>query len=130
MARCEAAELLKTEGKVEYENSDGKKTDLLLSVDARQIGLSVARGFTYPMGTAMSPEKADELLEKKVGDLPLSQANGTGGDAWERSILHIIAVDSQHGDEIEAAWGRLDEGVKMDFGLMITVTDGVDDALY
>ncbi len=130
MARCEAASLLKTEGQVDYANPDGKKTDLLILVDERQIGLSVARGFTYPMGTAMSPEKADELLEKKVGDLPLSQDNGTGADAWERSILHIIAVDAQHGDEIEAAWGRLEAGTKMDFGLMITVTDGQDADLY
>ncbi len=130
MARCEAASLLKTEGKVDYSDPNGKKTDMLLLVDGRQVGLSVARGFTYPMGTEMTAEKADELLEKKLGDLPLSQANGAGGDIWERSILHIIAVDSQHGDEIEAAWERMDSSIKMDFGLMITVTDGADDALY
>lgn len=130
MARCEGAALLKTEGRVDYADPDGKKTDLLLDIDGRQVGLSVARGFTYPMGTEMSAESADALLEKKVGDLPLSQANGQGADTWERSVLHIIAVDGQHGDAIEAAWGRLDAGIKQDFGLMITVTDGQDADLY
>lgn len=105
--RCELAKLLKTESKITYD-VEGKKTDLLLEIDSRKIGVSVTRAYHYPPTTPFTEAEAKTLLDKKLSDLPLSQANATPQDAWVRSMLHVLAYDSQYADAVQAAWKQVD----------------------
>jgi hypothetical protein len=128
--RCELAKLLKTEGKVEYKDAGGKKTDLLTEIDARRIGVSVTRAYHYPPGAPYTDAEALALLNKKLADLPLSQSNAKPVDAWTRSVLHILAYDAQHADKVQSAWKTVGAAVKGDAILVLTVTDGKDDYIY
>ena len=128
--RCELAKLLKTEGKVDYKDAAGKKTDVLTEIDARAVGVSVTRAYHYPPGAPYTEAEAKSLLEKKLADLPLSQANAVPADAWTRSILHVFAYDPQHADTIEAAWSQVGAAVKGAAILMVTVTEGNDSYMY
>lgn len=128
--RCELAQLLKTESNITYTDAGGKKTDLLTEIDARKIGVSVTRAFHYPPTTPYTVAEAKALLDKKLADLPLSQANATAQDAWVRSILHVLAYDGQYGDAVQSAWSQVDPAVKGDAILLLTVTDGTDDYIY
>jgi len=129
--RCELAKLLKTEGKITYKSSSGKKSDLLLNIDTRKVGVSVTRAFQYPAGSKYTEAAAKKLLDKKLADLPKSKANAAAADAWTRSILHVIAYDKQHADMVQAAWSKqVTAATKQDAILMVTVTDGKDDYIY
>ena len=128
--RCELAELVKTESEVVYVEPNGKKTDLLLLVDQRSVGVSVTRAFHYPPQNPYTLAEAQELLTDKLSDLPLSAANADPADAWQRSFLHVVAYDAQYADEIEAAYASLDPSLTQDYFVIVTVSDGLDDFLY
>ena len=129
--RCELAKLLKTESKITYTNSGGKKTDLLLEIDARKIGVSVTRAYHYPPTNLYTEAEAKKLLDKKLADLPLSKANATTQDAWSRSVLHVIAYNKQYADAVQSAWNKqVTAATKKDAILVLTVTDGKDDVIY
>ena len=128
--RCELAELIKTEAEVIYENPDGKKTDFVVWIDGRKVGVSVVRAYHYPPSNPYTVAEATTVLNGKLSDIPLSAANATPQDAWVRSMLHVVAYDSSYADSIETAWAALDDTVRADTILVVTVTDGNDDFIY
>jgi len=130
LARCEFATLLKSEGEILYTDNGGKKTDELVSIDARKVGVSVTRAYHYPPTDPCTPAEAQALLTKKLGDIPLSAANAAPSDAWERSILAVVAVTQQCADVYAQQWGQLDAALKGDTIVVLTVTDGEDSAIY
>ncbi len=128
--RCELATLLKTEAKIDYTNVGGKKTDLLVSIDGRKIGVSVTRAVHFPKGQPYTEAEAQTLLHKKLSDIPLSEANAVAADAWGRSMLHVIAWDAQHAQVVKDVFAALDDQVKAKTILIVTVTNGTDDYIY
>ena len=129
--RCELASLLKTEAEITYDDPDGKKTDLIVEVDAVRVGVSVTRAYSYPPEEGMSPEAAQSLLDDKLADILVSAENASYEDAWEVSFLSVIAWDDAHADAIVAAWERVDPAVKGDTRVLLTATHGdADDILY
>jgi hypothetical protein len=129
--RCELAQLLKTESNIDYTDIGGKKTDLLLEIDGRKIGVSVTRAFHYPPTSPYTDAEAKALLDDKLSDLPLSQANATPQDAWVRSLLHVLAYDAQSADVVQNVWGtQVSDAVRGNAILILTVTDGNDDYIY
>lgn len=128
--RCELAALLKTERFIDYQDAGGKKTDLLVSIDSRKVGVSVTRAYHYPPSNPYTLVEAEALLTDKLADVLLSAANAEPWDAWERSILHVIAYDAQYADAIETAFYGLDPSITAETILMLTVTDGNDAFIY
>lgn len=128
--RCELATLLKTEKEIDYLNVQGKKTDLLVSIDGRKVGVSVTRGYHFPPTNPYTVQEAKNLLTGKLSDVLLSAANADPADAWSRSILHVIAYDSQYADALQLAYNTLDAATKAETILLITVTDGNDAIIY
>ncbi len=127
---CEQAQLLKTEGEITYDDAGGKKTDLLVSIDGRDVGVSVTRAYHYPPEDPFTAAEASELLASKLTDAIASAENATDSDAWERTMLHVIAYDSQYADEVELAWANLEALTRNDIIVLVTVTDGNDEAIY
>jgi hypothetical protein len=128
--RCELADLLKTESEVLYQDPAGKKTDLLVTIDAFKVGVSVTRAFGFPPDAPYTQQQAYDLLMKKLSDIPLSTANVDPTDAWEKQILHVIAYTSAHADTLELAYATIDPTVRADTVLLITVTEGDDAFIY
>lgn len=128
--RCELANLLKTEREIVYVDKNGKKTDALVTIDGRKVGVSVVRAFHYPPTDPCTAADADKLMIKKLGDIPLSAANAADEDAWERSVLHVIAYNDQCADAFAAAWESLDFSVRASTIVVITTTEGKDDFIY
>jgi hypothetical protein len=130
LVRCELAELLKTEGEIAYKDAGGKKTDELVLIDGRKVGVSVVRAFHYPAGQPYTADEATKILQKKLGDVLLSGPNAAPEDAWQRSVLAVIAYDDQHADQIASAWQQLDGTTKASTIVYVTVTGGDDAFLY
>jgi len=128
--RCELAALLKTEAEVVYQDPAGKKTDLLVDIDAFKLGVSVTRAYIYPPGTPYTEADAKALLEKKLSDIQVSSSNVTPGDAWEKQILHVLAYKPEFADTMEQAYASIDPAVRGDTVLYITVTEGNDEFIY
>jgi hypothetical protein len=130
LAACEQAELLKTEGEIAYRNEGGKKTDLLLRIDALTIGVSVTRAYGYPPENPYTYAQAFDLLSGKLSDVLLANANVVAEDVWEKQILHVIAYEAEHAAQILAAFEQVDAVTKADTIVIVTVTDGDDAFIY
>lgn len=130
LAACEQAELLKTEGEITYRDGGGKKTDLLLRIDALTIGVSVTRAYGYPPENPYTYDQAFDLLSGKLSDVLLANANVAPEDNWEKQILHVIAYEAEHAAQILAAFEHIDRATKADTIVIVTVTDGDDAFIY
>ena len=128
--RCELANLLKTEGEIVYQNSGGKKTDILVEIDSVKIGVSVTRALKYPFDAEYTVADAEDLLDGKLSDILLSSANVASEDSWQKQILHVIAYSDQHAQSLLTAYNSLDSAVKADTVVIVTVSDGDDGFLY
>jgi hypothetical protein len=130
LLRCELAELMKTETEILYLDAGGKITDLLVFLDERRVGVSVTRAVGWPKDDPYTEEKASELLEKKLQGVLDSTSNVDAEDAWARQILHILAYGDEHAASLEAAWQGLDDALRADTFVIVTVTDGDDGFMY
>jgi hypothetical protein len=130
LARCEGAALLKTETEIAYDDPGSKITDLLVEIDGLRIGVSVTRAYAYPPGSVYTADRAKALLEKKLGDILESSANVSASDAWVKQVLYIIAYNDQHLAAVEEALGAIDDALKSDTVVMVSVSDGDDAFLY
>ncbi len=128
--RCELAELVKTEGEIDYQDPAGKKTDLLVQIEGHRLGVSVTRAYGWPPEAPYTEAQATELLGDKLSDVLLSSANVANSDRWSRQILSILAYAPEHGQRIEAAWTSLDPAVRANTIVVVTVTEGNDDYIY
>lgn len=130
LARCDQASLILSESKIDYIDEGGKKTDILMSIDGRNIGVSVVRAYHYPPGDPYTEAEATAILTKKLSDIPYSQKNAKPYNSWERSMLAVIAYDQQHADTIASAWNKLDASLRWNVIVVVTVTDGDDSVIY
>jgi hypothetical protein len=128
--RCELAKLLHTEREIRYKDESGKKTDLLVEIDGRKVGVSVTRAFHYPPGQPYTESEANKLLAKKLPDVLASSANAKATFAWKRAMLYVIAADQQHAETLKVAYDKLDAATRANTLLLVTVTDGKDDYIY
>jgi len=129
LARCETAELLKTETEIVYDQA-GKITDLEVALDGHKIGVSVTRAVTFPFGDTYTTGDATMLLTKKLGDIQLSTANVSAEDRWDKQILAILAWDDQAADTIAQVWATLDGSLRADTIVVVTSTGGDDTFIY
>lgn len=130
LARCESAELLKTEATIVYQNPMGKKTDLLVEMEGLKIGVSVVRAVGFPQDDPWTPAQAEVILTKKLEDILVSSANVAPEDAWVKQILSVVAYGPMHLDSLLTAYAGLDPAIKADTVLIITVTNGDDAFIY
>lgn len=128
--RCELATLLKTERWIDYLDANGKKTDELVTIDGRKVGVSVVRAYHYPPSNPYTEAEASAKLTGKLDDILKSSKNAAPGDAWERSILSVIAWDDQYADVVVAAWGKIDPAIRASTIVVVTSTHGEDGFLY
>ena len=130
LARCEAAALLKTEAEIVYTDEMGTKTDLLVELQGRKLGVSVTRALGFPFDDPYTVQQAQALLEDKLGDIPASTANVAPEDAWTKQILHVLAYGPMHAQSLETAYEALGPDVRLDTLVIVTVTDGDDAFIY
>jgi hypothetical protein len=129
LARCELAQLLKTETEIIY-STPGKITDLEVMMDGHKIGVSVTRAETYPLGQPYTVETATTLIARKLTEIQESTANVSAGDRWDKQILAVLAWDDQAADSVAQAWGMLDPSVQADTLVVVTTTGGDDTFIY
>lgn len=130
LARCEAAELVATEGEIEYLDPMGTKTDLLVEIDDLAVGVSVTRAFAFPPETPYTVDQAEPLLVDKLMDISSSTANVAPSHVWVKQVLHVIAYADQHAEAILEAYEGLDPSIRADTILLVTVTHGDDAFVY
>ncbi|MBM4377086.1 MAG: hypothetical protein FJ095_18550 [Deltaproteobacteria bacterium] len=127
--RCDQAKLVKTEAEVVYA-TEGKKTDLLVEIDGKKVGVSVVRAMSFPEGAPYPADQALGLLTGKLEDILKSSANVAPEDAWEKQVLAVIAQTPDHAKAIVDAYGKLDAATKADTVVVVSVTEGTDQFVY
>lgn len=129
LARCEGAELVKTEAEILYDTK-GPRTDLLVEFDGTPIGVSVVRAQGFPLDDPYTVEQASTILEDKLADIPLSTAAVSEEDAWGKQILHVVAYGPMHAESLQTAYASLAPTLTLDTIVVVTVTDGDDLFIY
>jgi hypothetical protein len=129
LARCETAGLLKTETEIIYD-TQGKITDLEVTIAGHKIGVSVTRAFAFPLGTPYTPEQATTLITRKLEDILASSANVSAEDRWDKQILAVMAYDGQAADVVAQVWAGIDASIRADTLVVVTVTEGADTFIY
>lgn len=129
LARCDGAQLLKTETEIVYTQA-GKITDLLVAVGGRKVGVSIARAVTFPFGNPYTASAATTLINAKLDAINESTANVSAADAWVKQVLVLVAYDQQHADTLAGAWATIDAAKKANTIADVVVTDGSDANLY
>ncbi len=129
LARCELAELIKTETGVVYD-VEGKKIDILVGIDGRKVGVSVTRAVTFPFGDPYTLTAATTLFERKLDDIQLATAQVSAADRWTKQMLVTLAFDAQHAAVAMEAWAALDATTRDDTLLVTVVTSGDDLFIY
>ena len=129
LARCETAGLLKTETEIVYD-TQGKITDLEVTMLGHKIGVSVTRAFAFPLGTPYTVEQATPLITRKLQDILVSSANVSAEDRWDKQILAVMAYDTQAADVVDQVWQGLDASVRADTLVVVSVTEGADTFIY
>lgn len=130
LERCERATLVKTETEVGYSEPHSKLTDLLVGIDGHRVGVSVTRAVAWPRDAEYTVEAAATLLTKKLEGILESSRNVVEEDRWVKQILHVMAYADGHADAMEAAWSELDDALRADTILIVTVSDGADEFIY
>jgi len=126
---CESIELIKTENEIEY-NGQSKKTDFLGAKAGVRLGVSVTRAQTFPLGSQLTVENAQTLLDDKLSDVLESSANVVSEDAWQKQILAVMVYNRQHLTSLQAALPLIDATTRADTIVWLTVTDGADEFIY
>ncbi len=129
LARCELAELLKTENDLIYDPPTSKKADILVSIGGRNVGVSVVRAVTFPFGNPYMLNNAVNIISGKVSDIEIARANIVG-DSWEKSVVVAMAYDEQHAQVLHQAWESLDAGVRSNVAVLTWISDGDDLFIY
>ena len=129
LARCELATLEHTETEIVY-TTQGKITDFEVAMQGHQIGVSVTRGETYPLGQTYTLDAATTLITRKLNDIKVSTADVSTADRWDKQILAIMAYDEATADTMAQAWSMLDDQTKGDTIVVLTTTDGADTFIY
>lgn len=129
LARCELAELVKTETQIVYD-IDGKKTDILVAIDGHKIGVSVVRAFAYPLGDPYTAAQAAPLIQGKLEDIQASTMNVSAADRWEKQILAVIAWDDEAAGVVADVWATFAPAVRADTIVVVTPTHGADVFIY
>ena len=129
LARCEEAGLLKTETEIVYD-TQGKITDILVTVDGHKIGVSVVRAVQFPFGTPYTLENATDVIGGKLADIQVSSMNVSAEDRWVKQVLAVLAYDDQHAAMVEMAWEGMEDAVRADTVLVVTTTHGDDLFIY
>lgn len=129
LARCEGADLVKTEAEIVYDE-EGPRTDLLVDMGGTPIGVSVVRAQGFPLDDPYTVEQASVILEDKLADIPLSTAAVSDEDAWTKQILHVVAYGPMHAESLQTAYDALGPELTLDTIVVVTVTDGDDLFIY
>lgn len=129
LARCELADLLKTETEIVYDVT-GKITDLEVSIDGHKVGVSVTRAVAYPFGDPYTLETATTLITRKLSDIQLSTANVSQEDRWDKQILSVLAWDDTAANTVFQAWTNIDAATKANTIVIVTTTSGEDLFIY
>ena len=129
LARCEGAQLLKTETEINYDVA-AKITDMVLLIDGLKVGANPTRAIGFPFEAPYTVEQARTILEKKLNDILSSTSAVSDEDRWVKQILTVFAYAEGHVAAVEEAWQAIDAALRADTIVIVTVTDGSDRFIY
>ena len=130
LARCDDATLLATETEIAYVDEMGPKTDLLVDIADRDVGVSVTRAIAFPFEDPYEVADATTLLEDKLQGVIDSSANVSPKNPWTKQVLHVLAYAPMHADSLATAYEALSDELRADTVVVVTVTNGNDAFIY
>ena len=129
LSSCESGLLVKTSDQIAYD-TPSPRIDYTIAIAGEVLAVSVIRAFAYPDDSKYTQQTAAGGISKKLTDLQLSTAGVSTKDRWQKGIVHVIARSAETATTALAAYAALDVQITRDAVFVVTVTDGVDDAIY
>ncbi|KAG2378628.1 hypothetical protein C9374_008267 [Naegleria lovaniensis] len=128
------AALIKTEMEIAYIHDGSKKTDFLMVINGKKVGISVTRAFKYKRPTEQDNgmfaeftiEDGIHLLKKKLGGIIWANQNVQKQDHWEKHILHIFVPNTQVANVLKQAYKTMNHKYKTNTIVIVTETTTMD----
>lgn len=126
------ATLERTETEIGYQwflgGGNSKITDYSTRMFDQTIGVSVTRALRY--GAVFELEDAVHLLTKKLDGVNQSTDGVIDPHKWTRQFLHIWAESPYIADVLTAAYKKIDNDLRANTVVMVTVSRGGGEWLY
>ncbi|KAF0973016.1 hypothetical protein FDP41_008680 [Naegleria fowleri] len=134
MTRLFDARLIKTEMEIAYIHDGSKKTDFLMMIDNKKVGISVTRAFKYKRPTEQdngmfadfTVEDGMNLLKKKLSGISWANQNVQKQDNWEKHILHIFVPNKQVANALKQSYKTMNHNYKKNTIVIVTETTTMD----
>ena len=134
VGRLFGARLLKTEMEIDYVHEASKKTDFLVTIEGKKIGVSVTRAFKYRRPNASNSAIFDEftqddarhLLMKKLGGVVWANQNVIGNDRWQKQILHVFVPNKDVAQTLRNAYKQMRHVYKKNTIVLVSITKHMD----
>ena len=120
---CAGASLLKTETEIGYDPPSSKKTDILVEIGGKKVGVSVTRVYR-PSTQTLTDADAQSQLEGKLDDILVSSANAVAGDKWVKQVLHIFTASQAATDAVARVVPNIAPAKRADTIIFVTHTTG------
>lgn len=111
-----------SEMEVQYVWYNYKKCDYVCTLFGQRVGVSVTRAMGYPNHTYFTSEDAQRLLKKKISGLLVARDGVINKYNFDKCILHMWCESLEIADIIKQEHENLDECVKDDIIIVLTVT--------
>eukprot|EP01027_Heterolobosea_sp_BB2_P001894 GEZU01002832.1.p1 GENE.GEZU01002832.1~~GEZU01002832.1.p1 ORF type:complete len:385 (-),score=85.39 GEZU01002832.1:656-1810(-) len=121
---CFGAQLSKTEMEIRYFPHGSKKTDYMVRIGGRSLGVSVTRAFNFISDDLFTIKQATKILEKKLFGVLCSTQNLVVDDANDRfvqQILHVFCPSRRVARVVRDAYRQLSSAFRKNTVVVITV---------
>lgn len=123
LSRAFGAILHKTELQLKYFPSNGAITDMCISLEGVELGVSVTRALHHPH-VPFQLEHAEALLRKKLKGVIAATKTCYNAD-FQKQLLHVWAGSSSVARMLEVAYDRLEPELRADTVVLITLCRGM-----
>lgn len=129
--RAFGAKLVKTELELAYWPVGAQMTDFSVMLGERVLGVSVSRAFAYAavvggaeLSVALSVERAEALLRKKLGGILASTAAVTN-EEWTKQVLHLWLRHRRDVAVLRAAYEHIEPALAANTVVLVTLCRGL-----
>jgi len=123
LGRAFGAILQKTEMQLKYFPSNSPITDMCISIDGIELGVSVTRALHRPLAQ-FKLEDAESLLRKKLKGV-IAATETVYNASWRKQLLHVWAGSAAIARLLEQAYALLEPELVSDTIVLVTLCRGM-----
>ena len=109
---------------------DFKMVDFVCKIDGTRVGVSVTRAMGYPTPDRFTPEKAADLVNKKLYGLVVARDSVVKKHRFFKSVLHIWCQTDEISAIVKDAYDNMDDEMNIKGDMLLILTTYANPEIY